>query len=98
MTATIKELRPFVNSADVLNQPEQLRHRARRDGYLFIRGLLPKEKVLGLRRRILEICQRHGWITPGTDLMEGRTNHPPTMEGKEDYIPVYSEVQLTEEF
>jgi hypothetical protein len=98
MTATAKELRPFLNSADSLNQPEELRRRMRRDGYLFLRGLLPGDEVLGLRRRILEICQRHGWLVPGVDLMEGRTQHPPTMEGREDYMPVYAEVQLMEEF
>lgn len=89
---------PFLDSSSALAQPERLRSSMRRDGYLFFRGLLSREKVLGLRRTILAICQRHGWLAPGVDLMEGKTARAPTQEGSDDYWPVYTEVQLTEEF
>jgi hypothetical protein len=89
---------PFLDSADVLGNPEELRRRMRRDGYLFLRGLLPNERVQDMRRRVLGICERHGWLAPGVDMMEGRTSRAPTQEGKADYWPVYRELQLMEEF
>ena len=65
-------MHPFLVSTDVMDSPEELRRRMRRDGYLFLPGLLPPDRVLHLRRRILDICARHGWLTPGTDPMEAR--------------------------
>jgi hypothetical protein len=94
----MNDLRPFLDSAPLLSQPEELRRRMRRDGYLFLRGLLPRDAVLSLRRRVLDICGRHGWLAPGADPLEGRAGRAPTQEGKADYWPVYREVQLSEEF
>ena len=34
------EIKPFVESNDVLDQPDMLRARAKRDGYLFFRNLI----------------------------------------------------------
>ena len=91
-------LHSFQDSQPALGEAEELRRRMRRDGYLFFRGLLQRDVVLGLRRRILSICDAHGWLVPGVDIMEGRTQHAPTQEGSEDYWPVYKDVQMTEEF
>ena len=43
-----------------------LRDRARRDGYLFLPGLLAPDAVLALRERVLEACERRGWLAPGS--------------------------------
>jgi len=59
------------SSVDSLGDPEELVRRLRRDGYVFLRGLLPREGVLDLRRAILEVCQRHGWLSPGSSLLDG---------------------------
>src|ERR671915_406634 len=50
------QLQPFLVSNDLLDDPEALRARARRDGYLFFRALLSPEAVLSLRREILALC------------------------------------------
>ena len=43
-------LRSFEDSAPLIGNPERLRERASRDGFLFFRGLLPEDLVLPLRR------------------------------------------------
>jgi hypothetical protein len=45
---------------------------ARRDGYLFFRGLLPEEIVLPLRRRALEFAASAGWLEPSAPVEEAR--------------------------
>lgn len=61
----------FVDRSSLLQHPEQLREAAERDGYLFFRGLLPRDRVLGLRRQILTVLQSEGLLSPEHDLMDG---------------------------
>jgi len=94
-------LEPFLDSTPLLAHPEKLRQRAEQDGYLFFRQAIPKEPIAELRRQILAICERHGWVIPGTDgcCDLDAVNRLP----KEDltmHIPpaVYAEVQKLELF
>lgn len=61
----------FRDSTPLLASPAKLRARAEKDGYLFFKQLLPKEPILELRRQILEIIARNGWLKRGTNLMDG---------------------------
>ena len=61
----------FVASPPLLDSPEDLRDRAAEQGYLFFRSLLDAVSVLDLRRQILAVCQKHGWLAPDTPLIEG---------------------------
>ncbi len=88
----------LIESNDILSNPVELRRRLWREGYLFFRGLLPREEVLDLRRHILELCDDAGWISKGADLMEGLTDHEPVLEGEPAHLPVYAEVQKLEAF
>ena len=63
-------MQPFLDSTDVLNDGTALQQRMERDGYLFIRGLLPSAVVEGLRMQILEIARDAGWIEGGTPLAD----------------------------
>lgn len=64
----------LIDSTDILGQPEELRQRGEKDGYLFFRGLLPKSDVLSLRCDLLAIVERYGWRQPGQDALGGRIN------------------------
>ncbi len=64
----------FTDSSDLLDNPEQLQARAAEDGYLFFRNFLPGESLLELRRQIVDILDRHGWIKKGTDPMEAQAD------------------------
>ncbi len=50
-------MKPFLDSTDVIYDGPELQHRMQRDGYLFIRGLLPKEVLESLRMQFLEIMR-----------------------------------------
>jgi ectoine hydroxylase-related dioxygenase (phytanoyl-CoA dioxygenase family) len=65
-------LRAFEDSAPLIEQPEPLRERAARDGFLFFRGLLPTEIVLPLRGCVLEYASEIGWLDPTAATSEGR--------------------------
>lgn len=59
----------------LLGNPAALRARMAEDGYLLVRGLHPRERVLDARRTVLEFMQKHGsQIMPGTELMEAHIN------------------------
>ncbi len=91
-------IEPFTVSNEHLDQPEELRERAQRDGYLFFRGLIDANAIYALRRDFLDICQRHGWTHGGDALMDGIRKGQPYMEGDADYWPVLDEFQSLESF
>jgi hypothetical protein len=61
----------LTDSTDLLDDPESLRDRARTDGYLFFRGLLPRDAVLDVRRDILATLAVRGLIAPDSSLDDG---------------------------
>jgi ectoine hydroxylase-related dioxygenase (phytanoyl-CoA dioxygenase family) len=100
-----KPTRSFVDRTPLLEHPEQLRDQAEKEGYLFFRGLLPKERVLGLRRQLLEILQKRELLDSRYELMEGKADMDAMakleLEGRTDVgVPdeVYLEIQKLEEF
>jgi hypothetical protein len=42
-----------------------------RDGFLYVRGLFTRDTVLDLRRKIVDILNKYGWLAPGTDPLDG---------------------------
>lgn len=52
----------FVDSTDLVDDREALAAALDRDGYLFIRGLLPRNEIDALRAIILETLEREGWL------------------------------------
>ena len=88
----------FSESNSLLGDPPGLRRRLRDEGYLFLRGILPKHDVLDLRRQILEFCRDAGWLRAGSELLDGRTDHPPILESDDAFAEVYARVQALEAF
>lgn len=64
-------VRPLLDSAAVLDDTVALRRRGRRDGYLFFRRLIDPQRILGLRRVVLDLCAARGWLAPEEPLMKG---------------------------
>jgi len=87
----------LIESQELLSQPEALRQRLAEDGYLFFRGLLPLAPLRSLRQEILEICDRHGWLVPGTKREEGR-GRADAYSGYFEFTEVYREMQFLESF
>ncbi len=59
------------DSNDILHDTAALRSRMEEDGYLLIRGLHRREKVLAVRRAILENLDSNGQVDRSRDLMDG---------------------------
>jgi hypothetical protein len=55
-------MHPFLDSTDLIHDGPALAARMRRDGYLFLRGLLPQAPVRDLQRQIGEIAREAGWL------------------------------------
>jgi hypothetical protein len=61
---------PFVETpADA--SAEETRAAMAQWGYVFVRALAPEEKVLEVRRQVLELCAEAGWLDPDQPLMDG---------------------------
>lgn len=92
-------MKPFESSVDLLDRPEALRERAERDGCLFFRGLLPAEPLRELRRQILELCARHGWLAEDAPLEAGMARGGVRFrENQPEYMALYDELQRLETF
>ena len=89
----------FYNAAPLLADAEALRRRADDDGYLFLSGLLDREKVLALRRRVVDIMAEAGWLEAGADPMDAVTTREPMIEGiSDEYMAAYDRVQKQQAF
>ncbi|NIR51452.1 phytanoyl-CoA dioxygenase family protein, partial [candidate division KSB1 bacterium] len=91
------KIHPFVESQDLLDQPAALRKRLDDDGYLFFRNLVEREPLEGLLVEILEICQKHGWLLEGSELIE-RKGKADAFDGYFEFTDVYREIQKLENF
>lgn len=76
-----------------LNDIDQLRNVMRQEGYLFFRGVVPREKVMELRRDVLAFCRDAGWLAPGTQLEDGIwSGIGPYTEGEPQYMELYKKM------
>ena len=55
-------MQPFVDSSDIAGDGPTLAERMRRDGYLFMRGLLPQDSIGRVQRQVGEIVRAAGWL------------------------------------
>jgi hypothetical protein len=58
----------LMDSSPLVEDGRALARRLDRDGYLYVKGLLPREAVLGVRQRFLEGAAAAGWLGAGTDV------------------------------
>ncbi|MBL8173964.1 MAG: phytanoyl-CoA dioxygenase family protein [Bryobacterales bacterium] len=56
---------PLVDASPLLQDPPRLQALARRDGFLWLPGLLPAACVLALRDAVVEFAQESGWLQDG---------------------------------
>ena len=57
-------MREFLDSTELMDDGQALAERLERDGYLFLRGLLPRGAVMDVRRRLLAKAAAGGWLHP----------------------------------
>jgi len=91
-----KELRV---SNDAMDDAAELRTRMDDEGYLFLRGLQDADRLWALRRDMLTVMQRGGWVLADTDPMDGLADvSRQCTEGDMEYTDVYHEVYKLESF
>jgi hypothetical protein len=64
-------MEPFLDATALVGDPDALNKRLEAEGYLFIRGLLPRDAVLGVRRQCREVAAAGGWLDRAHPLDEG---------------------------
>ena len=80
----------FLDSTDCIDDVEALRRRVARDGYLFVRGLLPREAVMNVRARLLSKAAEGGWLDPAAPSQAGRANSKAACKDPEErYLQVF---------
>jgi ectoine hydroxylase-related dioxygenase (phytanoyl-CoA dioxygenase family) len=96
MAEDVRELRV---TNDARHDPVELRRRLSEDGYVFLKRLQDPDGLLALRRQIMGVLQKSGWLVAGTDPMDGIADldHRCT-EGDPEYHDVYHRVQCLESF
>jgi hypothetical protein len=66
---------------------------------LFFGCLLPREPVLEVRQRILEVCEQHGFLAPGSPPAEAVARPEVRWrEGDAEYMAAYDDIQRLEAF
>ena len=88
------DVQPLRDSSAVIDDGAELRSRLDEDGYLFIRGMQNRDRIVEVRMEVLATVKRYGWILPGTQLAEGRVDaEKACTEGDPPYTDVYHDVQ-----
>ena len=64
----------FLNATPLLGDPAALRAQAEQDGFLFFKGLLPRETVLELRLQFLAILDQYGLLDREAGVEAGLVN------------------------
>lgn len=92
-------LRPFRVSNDAIDDPPELRRRIDDEGYLFLKRLQDKDKMMALRRDMLQVIADGGWLAEGTDPIDGIADvSKQCTEGDVTYTDVYHRVYSLESF
>jgi hypothetical protein len=88
----------FLDSTGPLNDGHALRARLDRDGYLFIRGLLPARTIFAVRERLLAKAAAGGWLDPESPVDAGIADPTAACKDPEDcYMRVFRTLWMDEE-
>ena len=92
-------MKPFFDSTDAIHDGPELYKRVQRDGYLFIRSLLPRQPLEDLKVKWLQIARDAGWINKERPLEEGIADmNGFCLEPQDAYMDVLHEVYKLKEF
>lgn len=89
---------PLEPANALLSDASALRQRFLEDGFLYLKGVMDRKRLLDVRRDILRICAGNGWVKDGAALMKARVQAEPAREGDERFFAVYDAVQKLESF
>ncbi|MBM3545731.1 MAG: phytanoyl-CoA dioxygenase family protein [Alphaproteobacteria bacterium] len=67
-------IKPFTDSTAVMRDGKALAANLDRDGYIFVRGLLPRDEIMSIRQELLALADKGGWLKSGEPLEKGVAN------------------------
>ena len=67
-------MKPFFDATPLLGDPAALRARMQQDGYLFIRGLLPRAAVANVQHQVGALARDGGWLCKYAPVEEARAD------------------------
>jgi hypothetical protein len=94
----VRTIESFTDASPLLADHDALRARFSRDGHLFLRGLLDRDAVLGLRAEVLAAVAALDWLAPGTDADAARPGAIERHEGSREFWEGYIAIQRLESF
>jgi hypothetical protein len=90
---------PFLDSTAVQDDGPELHKRMERDGYLFVRGLLPGNLLENLRLQLLQIAADGGWVDTKAPLGEAIAQpNGFCVEPTPEYMDVYHKMYALPQF
>lgn len=78
LAQTASTLGELLDSSDVADDMDELRRRMTMHGYVFLRGYLDRDEVLGARQQILERIDAEGGLDANAPLIDGVLADPET--------------------
>ncbi len=95
----MSDVKPYLDSTAVAGDGHELRARMDRDGYLFIRGLLPGDVLEDLRLDFLRIVRDSGWLRRDAPLEEALPDQSAfCVEPEPAYMDVYGRMYALQQF
>jgi hypothetical protein len=89
----VSHYEPFRDSTKHSNDGKTLRTRLAEDGYLFLRGLLPRQSILDVRTRLIGKAAEGGWLAPGSHVTAGIANQAAACKDPEPaYMSVFRDL------
>jgi len=83
----------FCDSTDIAADGSALRDRLRRDGYLFIRSLLPTDAIDAVRTRLLQHAAAGSWLDKDSPMQAGIANQAAACKDPEErYMRVFRQL------
>jgi ectoine hydroxylase-related dioxygenase (phytanoyl-CoA dioxygenase family) len=90
---------PIQPSNHLLHDPAALRAHFQEEGYLYLKDLLPRQRVQDTLDEIFSVCRSQGWFSgDSTSVQSARPQVPPAVEGEAEFFEVYDRVQRLESF
>lgn len=83
---------PMYEANHLVGDAAAMRERLAQDGYLFLRDIVPTEKLLELRDQITGILAGFGWIAGGEERMAAKAICRPRREGQPKFFEAHDKI------